>query len=44
MVLIYWKYEINKLLQFRMINENLHWLQYMVQYIYSLLTRKLPPG
>jgi len=44
MVLIYWKYEINKLLQFRMINENLHWLQYMVQYIYSLLTWNLPPG
>jgi len=31
MVVIYWKYEINKLLQFRMIYKNLHWLQFMVQ-------------
>jgi len=29
MVLIYWNYEINKLLQFRKIYENLHWLQIM---------------
>jgi len=29
--LIYWKYEHNKLLQFRMIYENLHLLQFMVQ-------------
>jgi len=25
-VLIYWKYEINELLQFTMIYKNLHWL------------------
>jgi len=38
MVLTYWKYKINKLLQlqFRMIYENLHWLQFMVQQIYLL--------
>ena len=30
-VRIYWKYEINKLLQFRMIYKNLHWLKFMVQ-------------
>jgi len=31
MVLIYWKDEINKLLQFGMIYKNLHFLQSMVQ-------------
>jgi len=31
MVLIYWKYEIDKLLEFRMIYKNLHWVQFMVQ-------------
>jgi len=31
MVLIYWKYEINKLLQFQMIYKNLHWLKFIVQ-------------
>jgi len=30
MLLIHWKYEINKLLQFRMIYKNLHCLQIMV--------------
>jgi len=31
MVLIYWKYEINKLLQFGMIYKHIDWLQFMVQ-------------
>ena len=31
MVFIYWKYEINKLLQFGMIYKNLHLLQFMIQ-------------
>jgi len=31
MVLIYWKYEINKLLQLRMIYKNLYLLQFVVQ-------------
>jgi len=31
MVLIYWKYEINKILQFRIIYVDLHLLQFMVQ-------------
>jgi len=31
MVLIYWKYEINKLLQFKMIHKDLVLLQFMVQ-------------
>jgi len=42
MVLIYWKYEHNKLLQFRMINKILHWLQFMVQQIYTLVRWTLP--
>jgi len=37
MVLIYWKYEINKLLQFRKIYKNLYWLQFMIQLIYPRL-------
>jgi len=36
MVLIYWKYEINKPLELRMIYKNVHWLKFMVQYIYPL--------
>jgi len=31
MALIYGKYEINKLLQFKIIYKNLQWLQFMVQ-------------
>jgi len=31
MVLIYWKYEINKILQFRIKYIDLHLLQFMVQ-------------
>jgi len=31
MVVIHWKYEINKLLRFRMICQNLHWLLFLVQ-------------
>jgi len=31
MVLIYWNYEINKLLQFGIINKNLHLLQFVDQ-------------
>jgi len=31
MVFVCWKYEINKLLELRMIYKNLHWLQFMVQ-------------
>jgi len=29
MVLIYWKYEINKLLQFKILYKNLQWLQFV---------------
>jgi len=30
MLLIYWTYEINKFLQFKMIYKNLQWLQFMI--------------
>ena len=36
LVLIYWNYEINKLLQLGMIHKDLHWLQFTVQEIYPL--------
>ena len=45
MVLIYWKYEVNKILQLRKIYKNLHWLQIMFQQIYLPPWKmKLTPG
>jgi len=43
-MVIYWKYETNKLLQFGMICKNLHLLQCLVQEIYPFGRWNLSPG
>ena len=45
MMLIYWKYYIDKLSQLRMIHKNVYWLlQFMIQQIYLFGRWNLPPG